>query len=76
MEATAEANNRALVIIGSALDGAIEERFGRLRTERYANPSSLHWDAYSRGEEAGATVDLGSKRVGNPSGGAMITRCT
>ena len=48
----------------------------RLRTERHANPSSLHWDAYGRGEEAGATVDLGSKRVGNPSGGAMIRRCT
>jgi hypothetical protein len=73
---TAEANSRALVIIGSALDRAIEERFGRLRTERHANPSSLHWDAYGRGEEAGATVGLGSKRVGNPSGGAMIRRCT
>jgi hypothetical protein len=64
-EVTTEANSRALVIIGSALDRAVEERFGRLRTERDANPSSLHWDAYSRGEEAGATVDLGSKRVGN-----------
>jgi hypothetical protein len=64
-ELTTEANSRALVIIGSAVDRAIEERFGRLRTERHPNPSSLHWKAYSRGEKAAATVDLGSRRVGN-----------
>ena len=64
-EVETEASSRALVIIRSALDRAIEERFGRLRFERHANPSSLDWDAYSRGEQAGATVDLGSPRVGN-----------
>ena len=64
-EVQTEASSRALVIIGSALERAIEERFGRLRIERDGNPSSLDWDAYSRGEQAGATVDLGSPRVGN-----------
>jgi hypothetical protein len=60
-----DANSQALVIIGSALDRAIEERFGRLRIERDAHPTSLHWKAYTRGEKAAATVDLGSKRVGH-----------
>jgi hypothetical protein len=64
-EVTTEANGRAVVIIESALDRAIAERCGQLRTQRDASPSSFHRDAYSRGEEAGATVDLGSKRVGN-----------
>ncbi len=65
MKAATEANSWALAIIGSAVDRAIEQRFGRLRTERDANPSSLHRDAYRRGVEAGATVDLGAKRVGH-----------
>jgi hypothetical protein len=64
-EVTTKANRRALTIIESAVDRAIEQRFGRLRTERDANPSSLHSGAYIRGEQAGATVDLGAKRVGH-----------
>jgi hypothetical protein len=64
-QVTTDASSRALVIIASALDRAVEERFGRLRTDRDVDPSSLHWDAYTRGEKAGATVDLGSKRVGD-----------
>ncbi len=57
---TGNTSGRALAIIGSAVDRAIEERFGRLRTERDAGISSLHRDAYRRGEEAGTTVDLGA----------------
>ncbi len=42
----------------SALEGATEEPLAELDTERQANALSLHWNAYRRGERAGATVDL------------------
>jgi hypothetical protein len=51
-QVTTDASSRALVIIASALDRAVEERFGRLRTDRAVDPSSLHWDAYTRGRQS------------------------
>ncbi len=63
LKVTTDASNRALAIIGSAVDDAIEQRFGRLRTERDPSRASFHQAAYSRGEQAGASVDLGAKHV-------------
>lgn len=60
---TTAATERALAIIGSAVDLAIEQRFGRVRSGRHASPASVHQDAYNRGEQAGGAVDLGAKRV-------------
>jgi hypothetical protein len=64
-QVTTDANPQALVIIQTALDRAIEQRFGQLRTARNTTPPSLNWKAYSRGEKAGETVDIASKRLSN-----------
>lgn len=60
---TTEASHGALAIAGSAVDDAIEECFGRLRSERDTGPAALHERAYGRGEQAGAGVDLGTRHL-------------
>jgi hypothetical protein len=62
-----------LAIAGPALNGATEERLAELGTECHANALSLHWNAYRRGERAGATVDLAAEHPGDRQHGLLAS---